>query len=61
MTLLGVGLLVGALVLLFVFRAKADGASHPAVSTPLVSAIFPTLILGLIAFGTAVLISRILS
>lgn len=61
MTLLGVGLLVAALALLFVFRAKSNGVSHPAVSSPIVSAVFPTLILALIAFGAALLISRILS
>lgn len=58
MTTLGVGLLLAALALLFTFRAKKDGTSHPAVSNPVVSAVFPTLILGLIAFGAAVLISR---
>lgn len=57
MTTIGVGLHVAALVLLFIFRAKGDGTSHPVVSGPVVSALFPTLVLGLFAFGAAVLIS----
>jgi hypothetical protein len=61
MTLLGVGLLAAALALIFVFRAGRDGASHPAVGGPLVSAVFPTLILALITFGAAILLSRMLS
>lgn len=61
MTLLGVGLLAAALALIFVFRAKSDGASHPAVSSALVSAVFPTLVLALITFGAAILLSRMLS
>lgn len=61
MTLLGVCLLIAALALIFIFRAKADGTSHPVVSTPLVSSLFPTLILGLITFGIAILLMRALS
>lgn len=60
MTYLGVGMLLAALVLLFVFRAN-KGQSHPAVSGALISAVFPTLVLALIAFGTAILLWRMLS
>lgn len=35
MTTLGVGLLLAALALLSIFRAKRDGTSHPAVSSQL--------------------------
>jgi len=59
-TTLGVGLLLAALALLSIFRARRDGTSHPAVSSPVVSAVFPTLILGLMAFGAAVLISSMI-
>lgn len=58
MTLLGAGMLLAAFALLVFFRADKAGKSHPAVSSPLISAVFPTLVLGLITFGIAVLMSR---
>jgi hypothetical protein len=60
MTYLGVGLLLAALALLALFRADREGNSHSAISSPLVSALFPSLVLALITFGTAVLLSRML-
>lgn len=60
MTLLGAGLLTAALALVFIFRAKPDGTSRRVVSGPLVSSLFPTLILGLIAFGAAIILMRLL-
>lgn len=58
MTYLGVGLLVCALALLFVFRATPSGEPHRLVSGPVISALFPTLVLGLITFSVAILISQ---
>jgi hypothetical protein len=60
MSYIGVGLLLAAFALLAFFRADREGNSHPAVSSALVSAIFPSLVLALITFGTAVLLSGML-
>ncbi len=61
MTLLGLGMLLAALALVVVFRADQEGKSHPAVSGAPVSAVFPTLVLGLIAFGIAMVLSAALN
>lgn len=61
MTLLGVCLLTAALALIFIFRAGPDGTSHRMVSSPLMSSLFPTFVLGLVVFGAAILLMRVLS
>jgi hypothetical protein len=53
----GAGLLAFSLALTLVFRAKQGGVEHPLVAGSVVSAVFPTLLLGCIAFGIAVIIS----
>lgn len=60
MTYLCIGMLLAALALLAVFRADREGNSHPAVSGALVSAVFPSLVLALITFGIAALLTRML-
>lgn len=60
MVYLGIGMLVAALAMLAFFRPDAEGTSHPVVTGPAISALYPTLLLALIAFGIAILVSRLL-
>ena len=60
MTIVGTGLLVTALALLAIFRPGSTGEPHPRVQGVVISALFPTLILGCITFGIAILLSQFL-
>lgn len=60
MVFLGIGMLLAALAMVVIFRPGKDGTSHPIVASPLGLALFPPLLLGLIAFGAAILLSRLL-
>jgi hypothetical protein len=60
MVYLGIGMLLAALALLATFRPDAEGTSHPVVTGPTISALYPTVVLGLITFGVAILLSRII-
>lgn len=57
MIFLAVGMLALAFGIIFVFRPNAKGESHPAVSSVAVSALFPAMVLMLVTFGLAILVS----
>ena len=61
MTIVGTGLLVAAFALLVIFRPGPTGEPHARIQGVVISALFPTLILGCITFGIAILLSRLLN
>lgn len=59
MLFLAIGMIASAFGLLFEVRPSKNGESHPTVSSVTVSALFPALILMIIVFGVAILMSGI--
>lgn len=59
MSLFGAALFVVAVVLVFVFRSKPDGEENRLVSGAIISAVFPTVLLGMIAFGLSLMIMEL--
>lgn len=59
MPFFGAAMLVAAVALVVLFRSRPDGRENSLVSGAIISALFPTVVLGMIAFGVALMIAGI--